>query len=174
MPIDGSSPMTATNTYSSKAACDADLKAMVSKAEGMLGSDVRINASCKQTASTVKGSQRANSSEPSKHIVTAPSSINLTCRGYWGLMKTNVSFVFNIDLPNKRFSGTRDALHEINGEVGGKDALLALLFKDATGMHYTAWIDRNTGSFKVDLSNDKLYLMNNITGQCEKFAGRKF
>lgn len=171
-PAGGGDSMTATNTYDSQAACEADLKAMVAKAREMVGQDAGIEARCgdkKLVADTKRPLPPEKESKSSK-----PGALSLSCKGYFGLMKTTTSFVFHIDLQEKRFSGTRDGIHDVHGKVGGKGSLLALLFNDATGMNYTAWIDRDAGSFKVDLSNDKLYLMNNITGQCERFAGPKF
>ena len=174
MPPDGSTPMTATGDFATKTECESKLKSMVEMARTTLGSDFRIESSCKEKAGTATSPSAQPESRPSHSIpkITGPK-LNLSCTGYFALMKTNVSFVFYIDPPSESFTGSQDAIHELAGTVGGTPSVYALMFKQAN-MNAVAWIDRNTGGFKVDLSNDSLYLKDNIVGQCEKFSGRKF
>lgn len=101
-------------------------------------------------------------------------NIKLNCSGYSGLVHANQTFKFDISESTKSFTGAMNSLREISGRVSLTGDVLILTFEDRTNMQYTAWIDRSDGSFKLDRSNDKIYLPNDVTGTCAKSSGNAF
>jgi hypothetical protein len=114
------------------------------------------------------------SKAPSQSASASTAGLRLNCSGYSNLVHANQTFKFNINEGAGVFSGTMDTLREISGNVSVKGDVITLTFEDRTKMLYTAWIDRSDGSFKLDRSNDKLYLPNDVTGTCAKSAGNAF
>lgn len=174
-PLDGSPGMKATKLYETRSECiaagnDFDEKTKPTREE------IKFEYLCEQRSDSYKGengNQNSGVSSKPKPIVPQ-SSLELSCSGYSKLARSTVNYVFNIDISNNKFSGTKNSMSRISGNASVKDSLIVLTFSNGTTLEYTAWIDRNAGSIKIDISNDKLYLTDDTKGECTKFAGRAF